>query len=76
MAWHRSISNPRKVYNQRHEQMCVCETPEQARAVVDAVNAIAANPNAPASPGGRADQSKRGRDAAEIDPDAGSFAIV
>ena len=40
MPWHRSISNPRKVYNERHEQVCICETPEQAALIVEAVRAF------------------------------------
>jgi len=38
--WHLSLSNPRKVYDGRHEQVCVCETPEQAELIVAAVRAF------------------------------------
>ena len=40
MPWRRSLSNPRKVYNERHEQVCICETPEQAALIVEAVRAV------------------------------------
>jgi len=40
MPWHRSVSNPCKVYNERHEQVCICETPEQAALIVEAVRAF------------------------------------
>ena len=40
MPWHQSLSNPRKVYDDRHEQVCVCETPEQAELIVAAVRAL------------------------------------
>ncbi len=74
MPWHRSISNLSKVYNERHEQVCVCETPEQAALIVDAVRSFATNkpdlfggesyvpkPNTPAGTEERGYQSKRGR---------------
>ena len=79
MPWHQSLSNPRKVYNERHEQVCVCETPEQAALIVEAVNANRAKPlesqpyteTRPA----RAAKEQRGKPR-EIDLDDGSFAIV
>ena len=37
MPWHLSKSDPRKVYDSRHEMVCVCQTAEQARIIVDAV---------------------------------------
>jgi hypothetical protein len=38
MPWHRSKSNPRKVYNSRHEEVCICETEEQAVRLVAEAN--------------------------------------
>lgn len=37
MPWHLSKSDPRKVYDERHEPICVCQTPEQAARIVAAV---------------------------------------
>lgn len=37
MPWHLSRSDPRKVYDERHEPVCVCQTPEQAARIVAAV---------------------------------------
>lgn len=37
MPWHLSKSDPRKVYDERHEPVCVCQTPEQAARIVAAV---------------------------------------
>lgn len=37
MPWHLSKSDPRKVYDERHEVVCVCQTPEQAARIVAAV---------------------------------------
>ncbi len=34
MPWHLSKSDPRKVYDERHEPVCVCQTPEQAARIV------------------------------------------
>jgi hypothetical protein len=36
--WHQSKSDPRKVYDERHQQACLCETPEQAALIVEAIN--------------------------------------
>ena len=74
MPWHRSLSNPRKVYNERHEQACICETPEQATLIVEAVNQFVPKPNALASTERRAEpeQTRVRRD----EDDDGSFAIV
>ena len=41
MPWHLSKSDPRKVYDERHETVCVCQTPEQAARIVAA---MAGNP--------------------------------
>lgn len=40
MPWHLSKSDPRKVYDERHQSVCVCQTPEQAGKIVGAVNAL------------------------------------
>lgn len=37
MPWHLSKSDPRKVYDERHEPVCVCQTAEQAARIVVAV---------------------------------------
>lgn len=37
MPWHISKSDPRKVYDERHEVVCVCQTAEQAARIVAAV---------------------------------------
>src|ERR1019366_6122664 len=37
MPWHLSRSDPRKVYDERHEVVCVCQTPEQAARIVAAI---------------------------------------
>ena len=34
MPWHLSKSNPCKVYDERHEVVCVCSTAEQAARIV------------------------------------------
>ena len=39
MPWHLSKSDPRKVYDERHEMVCVCQTAEQAALIVDAIRA-------------------------------------
>lgn len=39
MPWHLSKSDPRKVYDERHNGVCVCQTAEQAALIRDAVNA-------------------------------------
>lgn len=39
MPWHLSKSDPRKVYDERHQTVGVMQTPEQAALIVDAVNA-------------------------------------
>jgi hypothetical protein len=38
MPWHLSKSDPRKVYDSYHNMVCVCQTAEQAKLVVDSVN--------------------------------------
>lgn len=38
MPWHLSRSDPRKVYDERHETVCVTQAAEQAMYIVDAVN--------------------------------------
>jgi hypothetical protein len=38
MPWHLSKSDPRKVYDERHEVVCICATAEQAAGIVGAVN--------------------------------------
>ena len=38
MPWHLSKSDPRKIYDETHEMVCVCRTNEQAAMVVEAVN--------------------------------------
>ena len=38
MGWHLSKSDPRKVYNERHETVCVCQNSEQSKLIVEAVN--------------------------------------
>ena len=40
MGWHLSKSDPRKVYDQRHVMVCVCQSPEQAALIVRAVTAL------------------------------------
>lgn len=42
MPWHLSKSDPRKVYDERHAAVCVCQTPEQAALIVLAVTALPA----------------------------------
>ena len=37
MPWHLSTSDPRKLYDERHEVVCVCTTAEQARFILEAV---------------------------------------
>lgn len=37
MPWHLSKSDPRKVYDERHEVACVCRTAEQAARIVAAM---------------------------------------
>lgn len=37
MPWHLSKSDPRKVYDERHEVVCVCRLAEQAARIVAAV---------------------------------------
>jgi hypothetical protein len=37
VPWHLSKSNPRKIYDERHEPVCVCATAEQAARIVAAV---------------------------------------
>lgn len=39
MPWHLSRSDPRKVYDPYHNAVCVCQNADQARLIVDAVNA-------------------------------------
>ena len=38
MPWHSSKSDPRKVYDQNHDVVCVCMNPAQATQIVSAVN--------------------------------------
>lgn len=38
MGWHLSRSNPAKVYDERHTEVCICHTAEAARMIVLAVN--------------------------------------
>ena len=38
MPWHLSKSDLRKVYDDRHGDVAVCQTPEQAALIVEAVN--------------------------------------
>lgn len=38
MPWHQSKANPCKVYNSRHEEICICQTPEEAARTVRAAN--------------------------------------
>lgn len=59
MGWHQSVSNPRKVYNERHEQVCVCETREQAALIVDAVRAFVPTSTAGVNMEGAENRSKR-----------------
>ena len=40
MPWRLSKSDPRKVYNSRHETVCVCQNSDQADLIVRAVNAL------------------------------------
>lgn len=40
MPWHLSKSDPRKVYDQNHDVVCVCMTPGQADLIARAVNAL------------------------------------
>lgn len=40
MPWHLSKSDPRKVYDQNHDTVCVCMSAEQAATIVRAVNAL------------------------------------
>jgi hypothetical protein len=40
MPWHLSKYDPRKVYNERHETVCVCQNSEQSGLIVRAVNAL------------------------------------
>jgi hypothetical protein len=40
MLWHASKSDPRKVYDSRHETVCVCQNADQAALIVRAVNAL------------------------------------
>lgn len=40
MPWHLSKSDPRKVYDERHEPVCVCQTAEQAARIVAAVTGV------------------------------------
>jgi hypothetical protein len=44
MPWHLSKSDPRKVYDERHQVVCVCQTAEQAERIV---NAVAGQPSQP-----------------------------
>ena len=37
MGWHLSKSDPRKVYDSYHNVVCVCQTADQAKVIVDAV---------------------------------------
>ena len=37
MPWHLSKSDPRKVYDERHQTVCVCQTAEQAAQIVAAI---------------------------------------
>jgi hypothetical protein len=76
MPWHRSVSNPRKVYNERHEQVCICETPEQAALIVEAVRAFVPTTHyASSNEGAKREVAPRNRKKTELDDD-GSFAIV
>lgn len=36
--WHLSRSDLRKIYDERHFAVCVCQTPEQAILIIRAVN--------------------------------------
>ena len=38
MPWHLSKSDPRKIYDETHDMVCVCRTNDQAAMVVEAVN--------------------------------------
>ena len=40
MPWHLSRSNPMKVYDERHTEVCVCCTAEAAALIVQGVNAL------------------------------------
>lgn len=40
MPWHQSKSDPRKVYDSRHETVCVCQNADQAELITRAVNAL------------------------------------
>ena len=81
MPWHQSVSNPRKVYNERHEQVCICETPKQAALIVEAVRAHTPRPNlfacenVASKPGEKQEATPRARKKPEP-VDDGSFAIV
>ena len=39
-GWHLSRSNPMKVYDERHTEVCVCRTAADAALIVKAVNAL------------------------------------
>lgn len=43
MPWHVSVSVPTKVYDSRHEAVCICASAEQAALIVRAVNALPAD---------------------------------
>ncbi len=40
MPWHQSKSDPRKVYDSRHETVCVAQTADQAALIIRGVNAL------------------------------------
>ena len=40
MPWHQSKADPRKVYDHRHETVCVCQNSDQAALIVRAVNSL------------------------------------
>jgi len=47
MPWHISKSDLRKIYDDRHGDVCVCQTVEQAAIIVDAVNRLRSSGVAP-----------------------------
>lgn len=47
MPWHLSLSDPRKVYDERHGDVAVCQTAQQAAIIVEAVNRMRDSGGAP-----------------------------
>ena len=60
MPWHLSKSDPRKVYDERHTEICIACTGEAAALIVAGVNSLALRTQAQRKEGAEQNQSTAG----------------